>query len=143
MTLAPAAAGLDQGHGGARWGRYGVYGEIASRGMAAIDYGRLLGSRGFTRPVAIKRMHRHFANDPELVKMFVDEARMSSRLHHANVVATLDVIEGPGELALVMEYVHGETLSTLLELARASSEPVPVRIATSLLAGVLHGLHAA
>jgi len=125
------------------WGRYAVYGEIASGGMATIDYGRLLGPHGFARPVAIKRLHPHFAKDPEFVTMFVDEARMSARLHHANVIPTLDVVEGPGELALVMEYVHGETLATLLDLARARDELVPVPVAVTLLAGVLHGLHAA
>jgi serine/threonine protein kinase len=42
--------------------------------------------------------------------MFVDEARLSARLIHANIVPTLEVIETPGELALVMEYVRGESL---------------------------------
>jgi len=111
--------------------------------MATIEYGHLIGPRGFQRPVAIKRLHPQLARDPEFVAMFVDEARMSSRLHHANLVPTLDVIEGRDELALVMEYVHGVTLSSLFELARTRGEPIPVRIAVGLLSGVLHGLHAA
>ncbi|HMI93442.1 MAG TPA: protein kinase, partial [Polyangiales bacterium] len=111
--------------------------------MATIEYAHLIGPRGFQRPVAIKRLHPQLARDPEFVTMFVDEARMSSRLHHANLVPTLDVIEGPGELALVMEYVHGVALSTLFELARSRGEQIPVRVAVTLLSGVLHGLHAA
>jgi eukaryotic-like serine/threonine-protein kinase len=129
------------------WGmlgtRYEVYGEIASGGMATVQYGRLIGPRGFARAVAIKRMHPHFAREPDFVSMFVDEARLSARLVHANIIPTLDVVETPGELALVMEYVHGEALSTLLRLAAAEGERVPVRVACALIASVLYGLHAA
>jgi eukaryotic-like serine/threonine-protein kinase len=138
--------GGERTHSGAPsqpWGRYTIYGEIASGGMATIEYGHLLGPRGFTRPVAIKRLHPQLAKDPDFVAMFVDEARMSSRLHHVNLVPTLDVIEGPGELALVMEYVHGVPLSSLFELARTRGERIPVRVAVTVLSGVLHGLHAA
>ena len=123
--------------------RYAVYGEIASGGMASVQYGRLLGPRGFSRAVAIKRLHAHFAREPEFVTMFVDEARLSARLVHANIIHTLDVIETPGEVALVMEYVHGETLWNLLRLARAEQKLIPLPVGCSLLASVLYGLHAA
>jgi serine/threonine-protein kinase len=129
------------------WGmlgtRYKVYGEIASGGMATVQYGRLIGPRGFARAVAIKRMHPHFARDPDFVSMFVDEARLSARLVHANIIPTIDVVETPGELALVMEYVHGESLWTLLRLSAAEGRSVPVRVACALIASVLYGLHAA
>jgi hypothetical protein len=124
-------------------GRYVVFGEIASGGMASVLYGRLLGPVGFARPVAIKRLHPHVAREPGLVSMFIDEARICSRVSHANVVPTLDVIEAPGELSLVMEYVHGVSLETLLELAAASGQRVPLGIAASLMLGTLHGLSAA
>jgi serine/threonine-protein kinase len=124
-------------------GRYVVYGEIASGGMATVEYGRRMGPLGFARPVAIKRPHAHFLKDPSFVAMFVDEARLGARLQHANIVPILDLVDDGGRLALVMEYVHGETLEKLLELARARGEQVPVPIATALIAAVLHGLHAA
>ncbi|HEX6244906.1 MAG TPA: protein kinase, partial [Polyangiales bacterium] len=66
-----------------------------------------------------------------------------ARVSHANVVPTLDVIETPDELALVMEYVHGASLETLLDLAIARGEPVPLNVAAGLMLGVLHGLSAA
>jgi hypothetical protein len=124
-------------------GRYVVYGEIASGGMATVEYGRRLGPLGFARPVAIKRPHAQFLKDPRFVSMFVDEARLSARMHHANVVPVLDLVDDDGRLALVMEYVHGESLATLFALARERNERVPVSIATALVAAVLHGLHAA
>lgn len=124
-------------------GRYVVFGEIASGGMASVLYGRLLGPVGFARPVAIKRLHPHIAREPGLVSMFIDEARICSRVSHANVVPTLDVIEAPGELSLVMEYVHGVSLETLLELAAAQRQRVPLGIVAALMLGTLHGLSAA
>lgn len=111
--------------------------------MATVDYARLIGPHGFNRACAIKRLHPHFAKDAEFVEMFIDEARLSARLQHANIVATFDVIARPGELALVMDYVHGESLWTLLKLASSKGEPVPVEVALWLIASVCHGLHAA
>jgi serine/threonine protein kinase len=123
--------------------RYELFGEIASGGMASVRYGRRIGPLGFARAVAVKRLHAQFANNPDFVSMFIDEARLSARLVHANIVATLDVLLAPGEISLVMEYVHGESLGVLLEKAREFGEVVPVRVAVSLMASVLHGLHAA
>src|SRR5215210_5272255 len=95
-------------------GRYALYGEIASGGMATVHFGRLLGPVGFSRTVAIKRLHPQFAKDPEFVAMLLDEARLAARIQHPNVVGTFDVVALDGELLLVLDYVHGESLSRLL-----------------------------
>jgi serine/threonine-protein kinase len=129
--------------GGRIVGRYEVWGEIASGGMASVHFGRLVGPIGFSRIVALKCLHPHFAKDAEFVAMFVDEARVASRIHHPNVVPILDVVSTEGELFLVMEYVPGEALSRLLKAVHAQGARVPPPIASTILAGVLHGLHAA
>src|ERR1700722_15077431 len=98
-------------------GRYALYGAIASGGMATVHLGRLLGPVGFSRTVAIKRLHAQFAADPEFVAMFLDEARLAARIRHPNVVPTLDVVATSGELFLVMEYVPGESMSQLVRAA--------------------------
>ncbi|MBK7398662.1 MAG: serine/threonine protein kinase [Myxococcales bacterium] len=124
-------------------GRYALFDEIASGGMASIHLGRLLGGAGFTRTVAIKRMHEQFAREHEFVTMFMDEARVAARVRHPNVVTTLDVVENEGQLFVVMEYVHGSALSTLIRLARKSHEAIPLPIVAAIVAGALRGLHAA
>jgi serine/threonine-protein kinase len=111
--------------------------------MASVQVAQLRGPSGFSRPVAVKRLHPHLARDPSFAALFLEEARLSARIAHANVVATLDVIEQPDEIAVVMEYIHGESLAGLLRLARERATPVPHAVATNLLVGVLHGLHAA
>jgi len=124
-------------------GRYQLHGEIASGGMAVVHFGRLVGAAGFTRPVAIKRLHLHLARDPEFVQMFLEEARLAARITHPNVVSTLDVVADEGEVFLVMEYVRGATLSQLLKILRQKEERMPPLVALGIVAGMLQGLHAA
>jgi eukaryotic-like serine/threonine-protein kinase len=125
-------------------GRYALYAEIAFGGMATVHIGRLLGPAGFTRTVAIKRLHPQFAKDPEFVAMALDEARLAARIQHPHVVSVLDVVASGGELFLVMDYIHGESLGHVLkEAAKRDQLRVPPNIAVSIVAGALHGLHAA
>jgi len=126
-------------------GRYVMYDEIASGGMASVHLGRLCAAVGFSRTVAIKYLHPHFARDSEFISMFLDEARLVSRIQHPNVATPLDVVllEESEELFLVMEYIHGETLARLLKSARAMNASVPPAISATIMSGALHGLHAA
>ena len=124
-------------------GRYALYGPIASGGMAAVHFGRLLGTGGFARTVAIKRLRGEFLDKPEVITTLLDEARLASRIRHPNVVPTLDMVAGEDEVFLVMDYVEGETLARLLGAAMDRGEPTNPRIATGIMTGVLYGLHAA
>ncbi|MGA3123888.1 MAG: serine/threonine-protein kinase [Polyangiaceae bacterium] len=124
-------------------GRYALYDEIAAGGMATVHIGRLLGPVGFSRTVAIKRLHAQFAKDPDFVSMFLDEARLAARVRHPNVIGTLDIVSLAGELFLVMEYVPGESLARLWRTMRDAGRSIPVPIVAAVFVGVLEGLHAA
>lgn len=124
-------------------GRYVLHGELASGGMATVHFGRLSGPVGFSRAVAIKRLHPHFAKDPEFVTMFLDEARLCGRIRHPNVVPTLDVVTTQGEIFIVMEYIAGEALSKLMKAATSREIMMPPKVAATIMSSVLHGLHAA
>jgi len=124
-------------------GRYALYEPLASGGMATVHLGRLLGPVGFSRTVAIKRLHDQFTTDPEFVSSFLDEARIAARIRHPNVVPTLDVVATDGQLFLVMEYVQGESLSRLLRATKERNERVPLNVAVTIASSTLHGLHAA
>jgi serine/threonine-protein kinase len=124
-------------------GRYVLFREVAHGGMATVHLGRLRGPAGFSRTVAIKRLHPQFARDPEFVSMFLDEARLAARIQHPNVVGVLDVVAAEGELFLVMDYVHGESFAKLLAAAREKKVALSPRIATAIAVSVLDGLHAA
>ncbi|MBW2525214.1 MAG: serine/threonine protein kinase, partial [Deltaproteobacteria bacterium] len=123
-------------------GRYALHAEIASGGMATVYLGRLQGPVGFSKVVAIKRMHPHIAHDPDFAVMFMDEAALAARIQHPNVVATLDVVSQDGELFIVMEYVKGPSLAALLRDGKKRIK-TPLDITLGMMTGVLAGLHAA
>jgi eukaryotic-like serine/threonine-protein kinase len=124
-------------------GRYALFDEIASGGMATVHYGLRVGAGGFSRVIAIKRLHSSLAGSAECAAMLMDEARLAARIRHPNVVPVIDVVLDRKELLLVMEYVHGESLSGLIRAACKRGESVPVGIAIRVLTDVLEGLHAA
>lgn len=120
--------------------RYSLHGQIGLGGMATVHLGQLAGAGNFSRTVAIKRMRPEVANNRRFVDMFLAEARVASRVRHPNVVSTLDVVSRDGELWLVMDYVHGESLARLL--GDHPEEPVPLEIACAVLVQALQGLEA-
>jgi hypothetical protein len=124
-------------------GRYELHAEIASGGMAAVHLGRIVSDAGFSRVVAIKRLHPHLAKDPTFSAMFIDEARLASHIQHPNVVSTLDVVATEGELFVVMEYVRGLSLWKLIRLTNKKGGFLPLDVASAIGVGVLDGLHAA
>lgn len=125
-------------------GRYAIFDPpLARGGMATVHLGRLVGAGGFSRVVAIKRMRPEFAKDPSFVKMFLDEARVASRLRHPAIVPTLDAVLDGGELFLALEYVEGEALDRLLGATMVARTPLPVPVVVAILWSVLEGLHAA
>lgn len=125
-------------------GNYELFDEVGTGGLATVHFGRYHSSAGFVRTVAIKRLHPQFAKDPYFVTMFVDEARLVTRISHPNVIPVLDVVVGDGEVFLVMEYVRGEPLSRLLrEQNQPAHTPTPVAVASAIMCNVLLGLQAA
>ncbi|MBX3263452.1 MAG: serine/threonine protein kinase, partial [Labilithrix sp.] len=128
---------------GGQLGRYELHGAIARGGMATVYVARMSGAAGFTRTVAVKRLHPHLAADPAFAGMFVDETRLAARIRHPNVIDTLDVVFDSGELFLVMAFVLGETLSKMVRAASAQSLRLPASVVSSIVIGALEGLHAA
>jgi serine/threonine-protein kinase len=128
---------------GARFGRYETLRPIASGGMATVYLGRAVGAGGFERLVAVKVLHEGLAGDGDFVAMFLDEARVAARIRHPNVVATLDVEQGPDGLFLVMEFVEGPSLSAINRALRKKRRRLPIGVALRIVVDALLGLHAA
>lgn len=128
---------------GLRVGRYEILRSIASGGMARVHLGRAVGAGGFERQVAIKTMHPHLAEEADFVAMFLDEARLSARVHHPNVVATLDVQQDEEGIFLVMEYVDGFALHEILVGSRKQGSTLPFGLTLRVFLDLLAGLHAA
>lgn len=128
-------------------GRYELCFELASGGMASVYLARAGGAPGFQKLVALKRIHAHLAKEKEYVEMFLDEARIASRITHANVCSVFDFGEVNGEYFIAMEYLVGEPLSRVHRRVVAnaderSSPLLPSRMAR-IIAQAAEGLHAA
>jgi serine/threonine-protein kinase len=95
-----------------------------------------VGAEGFSKRVAIKRVLPGFSDNPQFAKMFIDEARISSRLAHPNIVSVMDFDRDPeGRLYLVMELVDGRDLDAL-----SSSGPLPFAVIIFVISEMLRGL---
>ena len=126
-----------------RCGRYLVFAPFARGGMASVHLGRLLGAAGFSRLVAIKKPHANSALADAYERMLLDEARLTSRIRHPNVVEAVDIVRQSGSLFLVMEYVHGVSLASLIGAAIRAGRAIPHDILSAILIDFLRGLHAA
>ncbi|MGB5375851.1 MAG: serine/threonine-protein kinase [Polyangiales bacterium] len=130
-----------------RIGRYKLCFELAAGGMATVYLARVDGAPGFEKLVALKRIHRHLAKEKRYVDMFLDEARIASRITHPNVCSVFDFGQADGEYYIAMEYLVGEPLSRLCgKVARNPAQRrhplLPIRMAR-VIADACEGLHAA
>jgi len=122
--------------------RYELIAQIARGGMGTVMLARLEGAGGFQRFFAIKVMHPHLAEDRQFVHMLLDEARLAARIHHPNVVATVDVCESKLGYYLVMDWVEGFTLAQIVDHPKLAASD-RIRIANRILLDAMAGLDAA
>ena len=127
---------------GVTLGRYEILTPVAQGGMAAVWAARMVGSRGFQKIVAIKTMLPGLSDDAEFEAMFLDEARLASRIRHPHVAEILDLGDEDGMLYIVMEWVDGETLFVLNRSAKEKGG-FPLPLLLRLLSSICAGLHAA
>ena len=126
-----------------RIGRYEVTAPLASGGMAEILLARLVGPSGFERPVVIKRILPHLAREPGFSDMFRDEARLVAAIRHPNVVFVHELGRDKDELFLVMEYLEGESVASLMRRATSSGRAIHPSLIAYIVAEACAGLHAA
>ncbi|MBI5497267.1 MAG: serine/threonine protein kinase [Deltaproteobacteria bacterium] len=125
----------------AEFGRYELVERVALGGMAEVFLARIAGPDGFQKEVCIKRILPQFNEEPDFVRMFVDEAKVAAKLQHANVVPVFDFGQVEGTYYIAMEYVHGRDLRTIIRQAfHAGTPPGPWR-AAAIVADMCKGLH--
>jgi serine/threonine protein kinase len=98
--------------------RYVVLDYLAEGGMGAIYLGKKMGAGGFEKEVVLKQLLPEFTQQPEFIDLFLREARLSATLDHANIIHTIDLVTAGDEYFIVMEYLPGADLRTLLKRAK-------------------------
>ena len=126
-----------------RIGRYDLLRTIGWGGMAQVYLGRATGEAGFTKLVALKVLQPALAGQPQVVRHFLDEARLAAQIDHPNVVQIVDLGRSDDHYFIAMEYVDGADLSRLIEMSRTRGLDVPIVVALRILRRICEGLHAA
>ncbi|HEY5921777.1 MAG TPA: protein kinase [Kofleriaceae bacterium] len=133
MTRAPAEVGSAANS-------YEILAKLAMGGMAEIFLARGASSAGVERYVVLKRVLRHKAGDVHFVQMFLDEARLAAQLQHPNIAQVYDIGKLGDSYFFTMEYVHGETVRTLLARSHGLRRQIPISAVLSIIAGAAAGL---
>jgi hypothetical protein len=118
-----------------RLGPYELIRQIGAGGMGEVWVARRAGET-----VAIKRLPRRLAGDPDYRKTLLQEARLSQLLAHPNIVRIVDAGEAGGEVFIAMELIDGFDLARLTKLLALRGERVPIAVAAYVIAELLRGL---
>ena len=121
------------------FGRYELLARIGSGGMAEVFLAMAQGLAGFNKLVVLKRLRPNIAKDAAMITMFLDEARLSARLRHPNIVNTYEVGEHDGAYFIAMEYLEGQPMNRVLKHEDATS--IGPELWCHVFAQALNGLH--
>lgn len=113
---------------------------VAIGGMAEIHLGKSVGSDGFARICAFKKILPHHASDNEFIQMFRNEAELAKQLLNKNIVQVYDFVAEGDSFMLVMEYVDGQDLRSVLHTAEQSKRRIPIALACYVVIEALGGL---
>jgi serine/threonine protein kinase len=120
--------------------KYRIIQKLDAGGMAEVYKGIQDSGQGIERLVAIKRVLPHLAKNQKFVEMFLDEARLSMNLNHANVVHLIDLGRSADTYFIVMEFIDGTNLKAIVEYFRNQGRTVPVEQAIFLCSQICSGL---
>jgi serine/threonine protein kinase len=120
--------------------KYQLLMELGAGGMATAHLAMTRGPQGFVKLFVLKMLKRQLLGDAEARNMFLEEARLSARLTHPNIVQVYEVIEFDGVPTIVMEYLEGQALSSIL---RDRPNRLPLLLHLHVLSKLLAGLHSA
>ena len=123
-----------------RFGKYLILDKIATGGMAEMYLAKMTSVEGFEKLVAIKKILPNLTQDKNLVKMFIDEAKLAAMLFHQNIVHIYDLGSIEGAYFIAMEYIHGKDLRVLGRKAKERNLPLPLEYALYITCRICSGL---
>ena len=121
-----------------RLGKYHLIALLARGGMGNVYLASAQGNSGFNKLLVVKELKPEYVGDEMFLKMFTDEARLSARLAHPNIVQTFEV--GEEQHFLVMEYLEGQPLTSLIKRLQNQGKKLELRPLLTILASVLEAL---
>lgn len=120
--------------------KYILLDRLGTGGMAEVYRGKLVGDRGFEKLIVIKKLLPHVAQDKEMVRLFIGEARLAALLQHENIAATYDFGKIDSTYFLAMEYLFGKDLYSILQRGKESNKPLGPAKALMITAKICEGM---
>jgi eukaryotic-like serine/threonine-protein kinase len=136
----PESAPTSHPPAGQPFGRFLLLECIGRGGMAEVFRALAHGVEGFRRIFVVKRIHRDKSDNPQLVEMFINEARISALLNHPNIVQIYDFGQHDGWYFIAMEHLRGKDLLLVLRQLRAARRIMPAPLAAFIAREVAAGL---
>jgi len=121
-------------------GAFRLVNKVAEGGMATVYEAEQLGPEGFTKRIALKVIHPHYAKRTEFLRLFIDEAKLSANLMHGNVVQIYQLGEVGGEYFIAMEFIQGPTLRNVIDRHYELGTPIPATLAAYICSRVARAL---
>ncbi|HEY5943845.1 MAG TPA: protein kinase [Kofleriaceae bacterium] len=118
---------------GEAFGPYVVYEKLGEGGMAYVHRAELVGDGDLRKPVALKRLLTHAAEDPDFVAAFVHEAQLAAKLRHPNIAQAYDLGRIDNTYYIAMELVPGPTLAQVMAASHDGAGAIPLPIALEIL----------
>ncbi len=125
---------------GSRLGRYSILEHLATGGMAEIFLARHEAMGRFKKDLVLKVLQTRWEEYPEVVDMFLSEARISALMNHPNIVEVFDVSEEEGRHFIAMEHIPGRTLTELAKRAIQVTKSIPVEVGVFIAAEIAGAL---
>lgn len=122
------------------FGRYYLVDQIATGGMAEIFKAKTFGHGGFENVVVIKKILSHISENPQFVRMFMDEARITARLQHANIIRIYDFGKFDKNYFITMECVEGKDVKMVLRKLAERRKLIPREFAVYIAMEAAKGL---
>ena len=121
-------------------GTFRLVNKVAEGGMATVYEAQQLGPSGFSKRIALKVIHPHFAQRPEFLQLFIDEAKLSANLMHGNIVQIYQLGEIGGDYFIAMEFIPGPTLRSIIDRHREVGKAMPQTLAAYTASRVCRAL---
>ncbi len=118
--------------------KYRILMELGEGGTAHVFLAIARGPSGFNKLVVLKALKRSLSGDEDFRRMFMNEARLSARLNHPNIVQVNEVIEQDGLPVIVMQYLEGRPL---LDIINRASSKLSLGMHLQIICDSLSGLH--
>jgi len=124
-----------------KFGKYTLLRKLATGGMAELFVAKTMGAEGFERELVIKRILPSFSEDEAFVKMFIDEASLTSKLQHPNIVQIFDFDVTDRQYYIAMEFIEGEDLQNIVKTGTEAKRPLSVAQCVWIIIELAKGLH--